>query len=106
MSRVICTLPNTDADLDGLEWTRQEDGSLLSPELTEPAVARYLSIPGFAAHAEPEPEPAKQAEAPAATATQPEAPAALPLRGSRAKAAAAEPPPAAEPAPATEQPKE
>lgn len=46
MARVICTLPNTAQDLDGLAWA-QDRGQLISPDLPPDRVARYLTIPGF-----------------------------------------------------------
>ena len=72
MPRVIYNAPYADPQMDGLEWTLDR-GELISPELTEAQVARYLTIPGFrqveppAPPAEPvkQPEPAPVAPAPA-----------------------------------------
>ncbi len=83
MPRVIYNAPNADPQMDGLEWTLDR-GELISPELTEAQVARYLTIPGFRQVEPPappaEPAPAEPApDAPPAAPTEPPAdPAAKP----------------------------
>lgn len=71
MPRVIYNAPNADPEMDGLEWTLDR-GDLISPELTEAQVARYLTIPGFR-QVEP-PKPAEPVTPPAEPPTQNEAP--------------------------------
>ena len=76
MLRVIYNLPNADPQMDGLEWT-EDRGELISPELTQEAYDRYLTIPGFRAAelpkppapVQPVPVPPAQPEPPAASAT-------------------------------------
>lgn len=55
MPRVICEIPGTAPDLDGLEWTADR-GQLISPEISEAAATRYAGIPGFRL-VEPPPAP-------------------------------------------------
>lgn len=70
MPKVLCTLPNASAEINGVAFT-PADGGMLSEELSADRAAGFLAIPGYVEHAE-EPAPAP---APVAVTPRPKKPA-------------------------------
>ena len=74
MPKVLCTLPNASAEINGVAFT-PADGGMLSEELSADRAAGFLVIPGYVEHAEePAPTPAP-APAPVAVTPRPKKPA-------------------------------
>ena len=74
MPKVLCTLPNASAEINGVAFT-PADGGMLSEELSADRAAGFLVIPGYVEHAEdPVPAPAP-APAPVAVTQRPKKPA-------------------------------
>lgn len=74
MPKVLCTLPNASAEINGVAFT-PADGGMLSEELSADRAAGFLVIPGYVEHAEdPAPAPAP-APAPVAVTQRPKKPA-------------------------------
>ncbi|EDY2030028.1 hypothetical protein GTB64_004470 [Salmonella enterica] len=70
MPKVIYTFPlGPDRVLDCMVWEPLDNGTYLSPEITDEEAARYLTIPGFrevklpSAPAVPKPQPVKRTPA-------------------------------------------
>ena len=64
--KVICTLPNASENINGIEFAKDLDGSMVSVEVLEDAVAaQFQGISGFKVEdtkAQPAPKPAKGSE--------------------------------------------
>lgn len=74
MPKVICTLPNASAEINGVKFSPAE-GGMLSDEVSAEQAEAFLSIPGYVEHAEePAPTPAP-APAPVAVTPRPKKPA-------------------------------
>ena len=74
--KVTCSLPNASENISGIPFERQEDGSVVSAGLSAEAAAQFAEIPGYVVEDESE-TPVK------------------PTKAGKAKAEAAETPPAA-----------
>jgi nucleoid-associated protein YgaU len=62
MPKVICTLPNAAAEINGVKFSLVE-GGMLSDEVSAEQAESFLAIPGYAEHKEdPEAEARRKAE--------------------------------------------
>ena len=67
MPKVLCTLPNASAEINGVAFT-PADGGMLSEELSADRAAGFLVIPGYVEHHEDADEVARLAAEAAAEA--------------------------------------
>lgn len=86
MPKVICTLPNASASINGVKFMPHERG-VISDAISDTQAEAFLSIPGY----EPEEEPATVVVAPKPAAVAPKA-----TKKAREPAAPAETPAAAQ----------
>jgi hypothetical protein len=57
MPKILCTLPNASAEINGVKFSPAE-GGMLSDDMTAEQAESFLSIPGYVAHKE---DPAAEA---------------------------------------------
>ena len=74
MPKVLCTLPNASAEINGVAFT-PADGGMLSEELSADRAAGFLVIPGYVEHAEDHAPTPAPAPAPVAVTQRPKKPA-------------------------------